>query len=96
MVSQHPNSSLGNEPIRYYIQSRSFGILSPSVSGMHVLRSLGKFCCNGRGPIGQNLVSMKDSFGSEHEFFVECFFNGHEALTLGVYQNARVAAVSVH
>ena len=95
LVSGHPKEPVGDDPVRYYVRSRSFSTQFSGVSGMQVYRSLQRFCRRGRGPIGKDLVHFRDSSTVDHEFLVECFFNGHETLTFGVYQHVRVAAVSV-
>lgn len=94
LVSQHPRQAIGEEPIRYFIRSRTFVGQFSGVTPNQVFGSLQTFCRNGRGPLGQNQVVLYDSNGDQHVFLVECFFNGYEALTLGIYQRVRVLAAS--
>lgn len=94
LVSQHPNHPLGEEPLRYFVRSVSFEAQFGAVTAMQVFGTLQGFCFGNRGPIGQGEVVFTDASGESHIFFVECFFNTHEALTLGVYRRARVVAVA--
>ena len=83
------------EPLRYFVRSRRFESQFGTVTAMQVFHSLQGFCFGGRGPIGQSEVIFNDSSGEDYVFFVESFFNTHEALTLGVYRRARGTAVAL-
>jgi len=52
-------------------------------------------CYGRRGPIGDGEVTIRDNNGREHVFYLEIFFNGHEALALGQHRYARVTSLSV-
>jgi len=47
------------------------------------------------GPLGDDEVVLIDQNGDRHAFRFETFFNGHEALTLGIWLRAIPSAVSV-
>ena len=92
LVSQHPRAATSPEPIRYFVRSRAFERQFGNVSAQHIFHSLGSFCFRKCGPIGADEVIYRDSDGSSHVFFVECFHNTYEALTLGVHR--RVCSVT--
>jgi hypothetical protein len=94
LVSQHPRHPPAEEPIRYFIRSRSFESQFAAVSAMQLFEVLKTFCFGSRGPIGQCEITLADSNGEGHIFFVETFYNSHEALTLGVYRRATITAVA--
>ncbi len=94
LVSQHPKHSLGEEPLRYFVRSRSFSEAFGHIAPMEIFSRLQAFCFGNRGPIGAGEMLLTDSNGGQHVFFAEAFFNTHETLTLGVYRNARVTAVA--
>jgi hypothetical protein len=94
LVSQHPKHPLFDEPLRYFVRSRSFSAAFGHIAAMDIFGALKAFCFGNRGPIGAGEMLLIDSNGSQHEFFAEAFFNTHEALTLGVYRKARATAVA--
>jgi IrrE N-terminal-like domain len=93
LVGQHPNHPLGEQPIRYFVRSPSFEARFGEVAAMDLFRMLQGFCFGNRGPVGNSEIVLTAASGDDHIFFVECFFNAHEALSLGVYRRARVVAV---
>ena len=90
LVSQHPRQPLRPEPIRYMIRSRKFLARFGEVGPSQIYRNLHQMCRSGRGPLGKSEIVLFDGNGAQHVFLVECFFNGYEALTLGVYQHIKV------
>lgn len=95
LVSQHPRQPLGENPLRYFIRSRSFEKQFAPVTASEIFNRLKSFCRYGRGPIGQDEVVFVDAAGDHHVFYLETFFNTHEALTLGVYNRVRAVSVSL-
>jgi hypothetical protein len=97
LVSMHPRSAgvPGKEPVRYFIRSRRFENCFCSVSGEVLFTALRGFCFGRRGPLGEDEVVLADDNGVEHVFFLESFYNGHEALTLGIHRRIRRAVLSV-
>jgi Zn-dependent peptidase ImmA (M78 family) len=89
MVSAHPRGTQHNPPgerIQHFLRSALFIDRFPAVTGEQIYSQLGSFCRRGNGPIGQNEVVLQDELGLSHVFFVECFYNGHQALTLGTHR----------
>lgn len=88
LVSQHPRGAQNNEAalIRYFVQSKTFAACFSDLRPEAVFSDLGSFCRPGRGPIGQEERSFIDDNGQTHTFLVESFFNGYDALTVGVHE----------
>jgi hypothetical protein len=95
LVSQHPRHTLGEEPLRYFVRSRRFEQQFGEIAAMQIFAALKAFCRGNRGPIGSGEILLTDANGEQHIFFVEVFFNTHDALTLGVHQAARVPITAV-
>jgi hypothetical protein len=62
---------------------------------MEVYSLIKSYCRGRRGPIGDGEVTIRDDNGTEHVFYLETFFNGHEALTIGQHRYARVTSSAV-
>lgn len=86
LVSQHPQDELDEEPIRYFVRSRTFCLQFDNIQAMHLFHELKSFCFRRRGPIGEAEVVIRDVNGDRHIFFVEAFCNTYEVLTLGVFR----------
>lgn len=95
LVSQHPRHTLGEEPLRYFVRSRRFEQQFGEIAAMQIFAALKAFCRGNRGPIGSGEILLTDANGEQYIFFVEVFFNTHDALTLGVHQAARVPITAV-
>ena len=96
MVSQHPRKALPTpRAIRYFIRSRAFEDRFGNVTGHRVLCALHGLCYGNRGPIGHGEAVLPDVNGQKHVFFLETFYNHHDALTLGVHRRACSTAVIV-
>ena len=87
MISQHPLSFCLTEEdrVRYFIRSRRFCREFSNVDASGQFEGLASFCRNGNGPIGSAEIILEDDNGIEHVFFIECFFNRYDALTLATY-----------
>lgn len=98
MVSQHPRRATDESKavIRYFLRSKIFADQFPGVTAVEVFESLQAFCFGNRGPIGSAEVIYRDAGGQRHVFFVETFFNHHEALTLGVHRRKQSVVVGVN
>lgn len=48
-----------------------------------------------KGPLGNGTVMLRDLEGNRHEFLFETFFNGYDALTLGVWKAQIPSVVAV-
>lgn len=97
LVGQHPNRPLDESTpaVRYFVGSRSFKESFPQISNVEVFSTLRSFCHGNRGPLGSDEVILRDLTGAQHVFFVETFFNHHEALTLGVHRRVHSPSVFV-
>jgi hypothetical protein len=65
LVSQHPRHPLKEEPIRYFVRSRSFAAQFSNVGAMQLFRALQMFCFGARGPIGSCEVPLVDIAGGD-------------------------------
>lgn len=97
LVSTRPTrfAVVNDDTVRYFVRSKRFAAEFSTVGAGSIFSVLPDFCVGRRGPLGTTDVAIPDDSGFEHVFKVECFFNGHEALTLGVWQRARAVAVAV-
>lgn len=97
MVSIHPRERPANaqSPVRYFIRSKQFASQFANVQADALFGALRSFCHGRRGPIGEGEVVVLDLAGSEHVFHCECFCNGYDTLTLGMYRGIRRTLVGV-
>lgn len=94
LVSQHPRRPVEEKPLRYFVRSRRFWNEFRGVTATDLFQTLQGLCTRSKGPIGQDEILLVDTNGDRHVFFVEVFFNGYEALTLGVYRRVHAAIVT--
>ena len=94
MVTQHPNRKLQSDKpvIRYFVRSQQFADKFGTIAAPVLYAEVQNYCYGQRGPIGNDDVVLEDENGIRHVFRFESFFNGHEALTLGIHQHAMVAS----
>ena len=102
MITRHPHESRRaddfdpSEPCRYFNQSPSFRRRFGNTSETGLYMEVASYCGAQRGgPLGEDVLLMKDDNGEDHEFFFETFYNGYDALTIGKYLRPVRAAVSV-
>ena len=97
LVSQHPKHPVveGSPPIRYFVRSPVFASQFGNLTSDQLFAKLGTFCFGKRGPIGSAEVTLADSNGVSHIFFVESFFNHHDTLSLGSYRGVRSPQIAV-
>ena len=98
LISQRPRRDLvdPSKPlVRYFLRSRVFEVMFDSVSEADIYHDLQSFCWGRKGPLGADEVVLTDTNGGGHVFKVECFYNGHDALTFGVYEGASKTVVRV-
>ncbi len=96
LVSGHPHPARRKDdfdplrPCRYCVESPPF---RDRFAGVSEVGLFGLVCgyagAQGGGPLGEGEVLVADRNGDDHVFHFETFFNGHEALTLGVWLHAR-------
>ena len=93
LVSKHPRGSDKEKPIRHFVRSRGFAERFPGVTAMCVFETAAGYCRNGKGPLGEREFALDAADLSSHEFHVETFHNGYEALTLGAHVSERTRLV---
>lgn len=82
---RHDDEFDPDEPCRYVIESRKFRSQFTGVSEIELFRAMQGYCGWQRGgPLGTDEVVLRDDNGHDHIFRFETFFNGYEALTIGV------------
>jgi Zn-dependent peptidase ImmA (M78 family) len=91
LVSGHPHPFKrkadfdATEPCRYCVQSSSFALRFGASTELALFEATASYCGPQRGGIlGCDEVALADANGEMQPFKFETFFNGHEALTLGV------------
>lgn len=96
LVGQHPRrpKDPAKPMVRYFLRSRRFEEEFSGVSEVALVAELARFCRGNRGPVGHDEVVLTDTNGTAQVFIVETFFNGHDALTLGVYRRAHGTVVA--
>lgn len=83
MISEHPRQiQVEDNPIRYFIRSPRFAREFSNAEAVSQFERLTSFCRSCNGPIGESEFVLIDDNGDEHVFFIECFFNRYDALTL--------------
>lgn len=85
VTKRQPNFDRAN-PCRYCVQSPLFRQNFGALSEADLFGVIARYCGGQRGgTLGVAEVSLADTNGDRHLFRFETFFNGHEALTLGVW-----------
>jgi hypothetical protein len=102
VVSGHPHPAKRaqdfdpNKPCRYCVQSPSFAARFGNTSEPALFRAIASYSQARRaGPLGEREVVLTDVNGDGHVFRFETFFNGYEALTLGVWSRAMSVTIAV-
>lgn len=96
LVSEHPKTGRakpGTHLVRYFLRSPAFMRQFPEVTPIALFDAIRRITWGNKGPIGAGEIALADEAGVDHLFFAEAFFNGYDALTLGIHQGSRVAAV---
>jgi len=84
LLSQHPRDPTLSLDLRYFIRSPDFIARFDTVTELEIFGHIHSTCRRGGGPIGDSELVLDDDDGHPRPFRVETFFNGHDALTLGV------------
>ncbi|MEA3390374.1 ImmA/IrrE family metallo-endopeptidase [Sphingopyxis indica] len=102
LVTGHPHPARRKatfdpaNPCRYCIQSPPFSDRFGAITEAQLFAAtVGYAGAQKGGPLGDDEVVLIDRNGDRHAFRFETFFNGHEALTLGIWLRAIPSAVSV-
>lgn len=84
------------KPCKHLIQSAAFHTRFGKLSEAEMFAAIRAYCGPQRGGIlGQSELILTDDNGDSHRFAFETFYNGHDALTLGVYLNKESARVAI-
>lgn len=91
-IGVHPSK---NEPIafRHIVPSPAFDRMFPTPTPDDLLRIMRSYCVKNRGPLGRGEIALIDINGDRHAFEFETFYNGYDALTLGVYRGKMSNAI---
>jgi len=97
MVSMHPHEvpQDGEKGVRHFPRSASFQKSFAGITAEELFLTLGEFCYGRRGPIGTGSVVLGDHSKRRHVFFVECFHNGYDTLTLGIHEKTHPPSISL-
>lgn len=86
LVGQHPrNFHNGSPNFRHVVPSIAFDNRFEVPNTDRLAQILRNYCKGHRGPIGRDEIVLAAKDGRRHAFCFETFFNGHDALTLGVH-----------
>lgn len=90
IVSPHPKHLCDDfdpsNPCRYFIESPAFRTRFGIVTETEAFESIQRYASEVRGgPLGEGYGDFVDCNGEPHRFYMETFFNGYEALTLGTH-----------
>ncbi|GHC57499.1 DUF955 domain-containing protein [Roseibacillus persicicus] len=95
MIGQHPKSFHNEQSnFRHLILSPEFERKFPDPSLKKLEDEIKAYCWGNRGPLGNGEILLTDKNGTTHNFHFETFYNGYDALTLGVHQGEVPAIVS--
>jgi len=102
LVTGHPHPARRKatfdpaNPCRYCIQSPPFSDRFGAITEAQLFAvTVGYAGAQKGGPLGDDEVVLIDRNSDRHAFRFETFFNGHEALTLGIWLRALPSAVAV-
>jgi len=85
-VTRQPSNHDPAKPCKHFIQSLAFQARFGRLSEADLFSAVRRYCGAQRGGIlGQAEMILTDDNGYCHRFSFETFYNGYDALTLGVY-----------
>lgn len=90
LISQHPYrfSMKKGISIRHFIRSTAFAGHFSHIQDVEIYKAITSYCGAQRGgQLGSAELVLEDDNGEKHNFFLETFYNGYDALTLGVYKS---------
>ncbi len=94
--SREPDGHDPTKPCKHFIQSAAFQARFRKLSEVEIFAAVRAYCGAQRGGIlGQEELILIDDNGEDHRFAFETFYNGYDALTLGVHLNAQPTRVAV-
>jgi len=100
VISSHPRRRTQGfdpeRPCRYCIGSPLFQRDFSHVIPAKLWQVISSYCGAQRGGrLGEDVVVLVDDLGVKHKFHFETFFNGYEALTLGLHLGLQASLVAV-
>jgi hypothetical protein len=85
-ISRQPERFDPSRPCKHFIQSLAFHSCFSQLSEIDLFSAIRGYCGSQRGGVlGQRELLLLDDNGTQHRFYFETFYNGYDALTLGVY-----------
>lgn len=85
-----------SNPCRHVIQSKGFSSSYSMVTAAHLFSMIRGYCGHqSGGPLGEDVLVLKDDNGRRHHFHFESFFNRYDVLTLGRYLHPYRVSVAV-
>lgn len=96
LVGQHPQYfGNGKPPFRHIVPSIAFDNLFTVPTPDILTHEIRTYAWGKRGPLGRGEVVMTAKDGKRHAFNFETFYNGYDAVTLGVHAKAVPTSVAV-
>ena len=102
MITRHPSEELetgpADKPTRreHFVRSRAFKQRFANVREHDLFEGVASYCDGcWVGLVGESELVLADDNRDSHRFFFQTFFNGYDALTLGVHVGPAPAAVVV-
>jgi len=87
-IGRHPSQSNVVPSFRHIIPSLAFAHRFNVPSPDELIIAIQTYCRrNGRGHLGTGEILIEDRSGRRHAFDFETFFNGYDALTIGVHRS---------
>jgi Zn-dependent peptidase ImmA (M78 family) len=94
--SRQPDDHDPSKPCKHFIQSSAFKAHFGKLNEIDIFGAVRAYCGRQRGGIlGQSELILTDDNGDRHRFAFETFYNGHDALTLGVHLREEPTRVAV-
>jgi hypothetical protein len=85
-ITREPMNHDPAKPCKHFIQSEAFRARFAGLNEVAIFTAIREYCGPQRGGIlGNSELILLDDNGTPHRFAFETFFNGYDALTLGVY-----------
>ena len=95
-VGLHPGAQDGGPCFRHLIPSVAFDQKFAVPDPDELIVSIRNYCrLSGRGHLGHGEIVMSDRSSRRHVFDFETFYNGYDALTIGVHRRELAVVVAV-
>jgi len=95
-IGRHPGQPHTGPGFRYLIPSLAFDQRFDLPNPDELIAHISGYCRrNGRGHLGSGEILIEDRFAHRHAFDFETFFNGYDALTIGVHRCELAVVVAV-